>query len=155
MKKEPQRGNFRAAALLLSSRLPRGSPFPVIPSLPRDLSRMRRKPYAVSQAAQTAYGEHMERLRPVRFAALRRLTQGDIRNIIIFCARKNHIFCKRTLVGAVGCALALPRGAKLACALRSSSSQKSHSVAIFGSPFRAPLRFMESVKEEGEFAAFL
>ena len=31
------------------------------------------------------------------------------------------------------------KAAMLACALRSSSSQKSHFVAIFGSPFSAPL----------------
>ena len=42
----------------------------------------------------------------------------------------------RFFVGAVGCTLTLPKGAKLACALRSSSSQKSHFVAIFGSPVK-------------------
>ena len=46
--------------------------------------------------------------------------------------QKSHFF-----VGAVGCSLALPIRAKLAYALRSSSSPKSHSVAIFGNPFRA------------------
>ena len=46
--------------------------------------------------------------------------------------QKSHFF-----VGAVGCSLASPLGAMLAGALRSSSSQKSHFVAIFGSPFCA------------------
>ena len=49
--------------------------------------------------------------------------------------QKSHFF-----VGAVGSALTSPLGAMLACALRSSSSQKSHFVAIFGSPVVAFLR---------------
>ena len=134
------------------------------------------------------------------------------RKPMAICCRKRQLFCRRLLrggyaaaplrvtprdfsfnnflrvrkprffVGAVGCVLTLPQGAKLACALR-SSSQKSHFVAIFGNPVVAYLRlsrkgvnarhqiiFCKSknhtfcfcplhrtggVTEEGEFAAFL
>ena len=43
------------------------------------------------------------------------------------CGLRDFQGTTAALVGAVGCALALPQGAKLACALRSSSSQKSRS----------------------------
>ena len=72
-----------------------------------------------------------------------RSAQDDVRRFLSnnqIARGKMTLLPKRPLVGAVGCVLALPRGAMLACALRSSSSQKSHFVAIFGSPVVAYLR---------------
>ena len=74
----------------------------------------------------------------------RRSTQDDTKRKLPFnnqTARgKMTLLPKRTLVVAVGCALALPLGAKLACALRSSSSQKSRALPCdFREPcFRIP-----------------
>ena len=69
---------------------------------------------------------------------------------IITRAREIAIF-----VGAVGCAFALPIRTKLACALRSSSSQKSHSVAIFGNPVRAHYTAWAVLRKRVNFARFI
>ncbi len=62
---------------------------------------------------------------------------------------------KRTLVVAVGYSLALPKGTKLACALRSSSSQKSRFAAIFGNPVAAYLRLLRKGVNVRDFYNFL
>ena len=61
---------------------------------------------------------------------------------------------KRTLVVAVGYSLALPKGTKLACALRSSSSQKSRFAAIFGNPVAAYLRLLRKGVNVRDFYYF-
>ena len=102
------------------------------------------------------------------------------RKPMAICCRKRQLFCRRLLrggyaaaplrvtprdfsfnnflrvrkprffVGAVGCTLTLPQGAKLACALRSSSSQKSRAKPC---DFREPCcRILATFPKRGERA---
>ena len=97
--------------------------------------------YTVCLATLTAYCPRAAGQRPVRLrsgyaAAPLRVTQKSrAAFFIISCASENHAFSSERSAAFSHC----HKAAMLACALRSSSSQKSHFVAIFGSPFSAPL----------------
>ena len=63
------------------------------------------------------------------------LKRGERTRFLLFFAQGKSQFSSERSAAFSHC----HKAAMLACALRSSSSQKSHFVAIFGSPFSAPL----------------
>ena len=91
-----------------------------------------RKPMAICCRKRQLFCRRL--LRSGYAAAPLRVTQKSrAAFFIISCASENHAFSSELSTALSHCSF----GAMLACALRSSSSQKSHFVAIFGSPFSA------------------
>ena len=119
---------------------------------PRDLSRTPCGLCAVSQQ----YGLHMTntRTRSDPFGSPPSLLGGSLRVTPRDFSFNNFLRVRkpRFFVGAVGCVLTLPQGAMLACALRSSSSQKSRAKPC---DFREPCcRKLSALRKRGECARF-